>query len=760
MRSVSMKWLLFALFLEMFFQPCYSTHAIATKLAPQSDNSSNTISLKATSTVSDCITVEAVLLPRKPSAMLFGGYVADNYAVVKTTLSNHCANQQFILHNIYFDYSGWALSGVYAGISLPCTSDQPEATSPPSSQKTSEAPPSTTSGSGTSTPTLTSGGLTPSTGSVDSSSPNPASPSLAQNPANPCLPRTDIYTRGSRPGQVATVGALDIQDQEVEDSVFSPRNKVVQALTLIGTVAQGYAFIGSAGAAQGIGAYNTAFVGSLTKLWPDRRLDQEKFLLSLGYRTDQSTAIAKDDHGSYYAFFPIATFLIPDLKKIFLDDPAVFLNPAEAWLESGAIDPPTSADGMASAKSSRRKKEDLGTMRHFLMMLARAIPGNSGITPAQLLVELSSSCTKDECDICNHVAGCSSRVVAEKHLFAHASLNSAQIIARGVMTIDVECVPPTIDPVKFDDEKNGASLWTVTPPAATTPAGGGTSKPAAGGAGAAAKTAAGDVGAAAAPAGGGAATPTAGQKSLTGEITGKLLSGGTPSIVTITVPGVDSPKLTDYIVDKSLQAVSTKSSDSSLAFTLTLAKTLPPGSKLTFQVSRNAANCTTDTSTSSSTAGTSVPLISNKSDYIVTYGSTTPDPTITKVIMDNDSKTDAWQTPGKLSGTATGSDLNGGTIAVSALEIAGKTATVAVYIGAIAEVPKTSSATSLDFQLTLLKAVPDGSKITFIASTKSGENTLESKPLDYTVTKPTAAATKPAAKAAKPAAKAKPKPTK
>ena len=66
--------------------------------------------------VNECIAVEAVLLPHEPASKAFGGYVADNYAVVKTTVSNHCSDRQFILHDIFFDYHDWALSGVYEGL--------------------------------------------------------------------------------------------------------------------------------------------------------------------------------------------------------------------------------------------------------------------------------------------------------------------------------------------------------------------------------------------------------------------------------------------------------------------------------------------------------------------------------------------------------------------------------------------------------------------------------------------------------------------
>ena len=700
-----------ALVLMLLLQPSVSARAVAAKVA--AENSSNTIPMKATSTVSSCMTVEAVLLSHKPAAMLFGGFVAENYAVVKTTISNHCADQQFILHDIYFDYHRWVLSGVYSERSL-CKSASP-----------SESDENAALHTGSSASTPPTAGQTSPTGSGGSTE----ATHLDQKVTNQCSPTgpTDVYTQGSQPGQVATVGALDVEYQDVEDSEFSPRNKVVKALTLIGAVAQGYAFIGSGGAAMGIGAFNTAFVGSVTKLWPDRRQDQEKYLLSLGYRTDQSTAIAKDGHGSYYAFFPLATFLTPELKKLFVEGPAVFLNPAEALLENGV--------GRGdSGQSSKRKKGSTEALSSMLLTLTREIPPKEEISPAQLLFQLSSDCPGDYCPYKGDEL---TRVVAEKHLFANASLNSVQIVARGIMTVDVNSVPPIIDAVAFDDEKAGACPWTV--PAAAAPAAGaqGAAKPA--------------------PEPADTSNTSAAAKSLTGEITGKFLSNGVATVAEFSVPGAKDAKLNDYVVDKSLEAVSAKSSDTSLAFTLKLGtKTFPLGSKLTFQVSRTAPNGATDASTANSVAGTSTQLTSNKYVYTVSCGPNAGNPTITNVTMENDSKTDVWQTPGKLSGAAKGTDLSGGTIAVSALEIGGKTAVVGDYIGTIAEVPKTSSATNLDFQLNLLKAVPDGSKVSFVVTTKSGDTTLTSEPQIYTVTKPKAASAKSPAKKAKAPAKAKP----
>jgi len=751
MRSSSKKWMLLGMSLALACGQCQPARAASANSAKTPDNSSNTVPMQATSTVGSCVTVEAVLIPRDPAAKLFGGWVADNYAVVKTTISNHCPDQQFILHDIYFDYRDWSLSGVYPELSKPTPC-------PAAAQAASP-----TAAPGTVPPTAAPGTATPA--------PAPAPGDSPQKPATGCPAPAQEYTQDSKPGQVATVGALDVQDQLTEASVFSRRNLIVNGLVLVGTVAGGYAFIGSTAWTQGIGAYNSAFIPGFQKFWPDRRIDQEKNVLSLGYRTDQSTAIAKDDHGSYYAFFPLAAFLVPELKALFLSDPAAFLNPAEVLFDISGRHT-GSGGGMAKSFKSKSKKGSEESLRDFLLDIVAAIPGGSQPQSTdeaarrgqsvKLLLELAAPCTEQDCH--PYDKDTQQRILAEKFLFQHASLNAVKIVARGVMTVNVESIPPTIDTVTFDNEKDGSSLWTVQSAAPKPPAPNpsGVNPSAAGDPPAAGKTqrtaatpAQGSAPSAAASATPAPATPStaaaastssgAAAKDLTGVIAGKFLTDGTPAITAIAVPGADGAKLTDYIVDKSLQAVSAKATDTSLPFKLQLAKTLPAASTLTFQVSH---------STGDSSQGASAQTTSNKFVYTVTYAAT---PKIAKVTMDNDDKADVWQTPGKLNGTAAGTDLDGGTIAVSTLKVGGKDATLADYIGTLVEVPKSSSATELAFQLQLLKPVPDGSTLSFVVSKGTGAN-AQSDPKDYAVTNPAAAAKPPAATAAKPAATAN-KPT-
>jgi hypothetical protein len=105
-------------------------------------------------------------------------------------------------------------------------------------------------------------------------------------------------------------------------------------------------------------------------------------VLTYGYRTDQSTAIAKEANGSNYAFFPISTFLMPtDLKALFLSDPAVFLNPAEVLLDLGGGH---SGNGLGPSLTGRRNKVSSQIIQHrrrlrSLILLRRRAARTQGI---------------------------------------------------------------------------------------------------------------------------------------------------------------------------------------------------------------------------------------------------------------------------------------------------------------------------------------------------------------------------------------------
>lgn len=141
------------------------------------------------STVKEKIIVEAGLLTPASASQLFGGWVAEHFLVVQVTVGNQSRDQQFVLHDIFLDYSNWKLSGIYGD--------------------------------------------------------------AASDPLKSTRPLPD-YQSPTRRGQISSIGALEMQDALKQNSVFSRRNFIVNGLVLIGTSAGGFAFLGPSGFTQGV----------------------------------------------------------------------------------------------------------------------------------------------------------------------------------------------------------------------------------------------------------------------------------------------------------------------------------------------------------------------------------------------------------------------------------------------------------------------------------------------------------------------------
>ena len=175
----------------------------------------------AISTVKDNIVVSAGLLTQQSATQLFGGWVAEHFLVVQVTVGNQSREQQFVLHDIFLDYSNWKLSGIYGTQATPTSDDS--------------------------------------------------------------HPLQD-YQSGTQQGQISSIGALEIQEALKQNSVFSKRNFFVNGLVLIGASAGGFTFLGPEGFTQGVAGYSSAFLPALQKFWPDRRIDQQSNVLKYGFQ--------------------------------------------------------------------------------------------------------------------------------------------------------------------------------------------------------------------------------------------------------------------------------------------------------------------------------------------------------------------------------------------------------------------------------------------------------------------------------------------
>jgi hypothetical protein len=719
-----------------------------------------TTPLPAVATVNASITVEAGLLTHDSAKQLFSGWVADHFAVVQVTIGNHSRDQQFILQDVFFDYSRWALSGLY----------------------TSGVP------------------IKPQTSFQD-------------------------YQQGTKPGEISSIGALEVHDGLKSWSVFSPRNTLVNGLVLVGTTAGGFAFLGPTGFTQGVTGYNSAFIPGLQRFWPDRTIDQQTNVLKYGFQ--DKIVIAKEDPGKTYAFFPIDRFLSGGLADLYREDPAIFFNPAELFLDPNLpiIEPkpksgdatlaPAAADSSGSSghcgKHIWRQSDckQLISMKRRLLALIRSVPSNASLTEADILLDLTSPCqlsdlarksppgkasqnkpanegqpptSNDEksatesADVDQKVNATGSgsqtpedtcpyagdpkkltEIQGLKNLMSGASLNSVHIVVSGIMTVDVETIPAIIAGLSFDNESKGESFWSDLKDKQTGVISGryltngkpvitAIKLPASGvqkaGASQQTSTATSTTPVAKQPPKATSKTKTPVSSTTAGSnTTSSTASDGEAKPgadnTTSTSDTTSTPQVSGYI--SSLVAVQDGSTDSELHFSLQFKRQIPPGSTLTFQVvktsSKSVNNGTNGANTSETTS-------SMNYDYSVDYKATTPAPapaatapaaagtapSITTLTFKGETPA-TWGAAGNaIAGTISGTGLTDGTVEIKQITIPGESSSeVKDYVKPkdINSGTSGSNATTLNFTLTLSKAIPSGAELLFAVETKD-ENGKES----------------------------------
>ena len=263
-----------------------------------------------------------------------------------------------------------------------------------------------------------------------------------------------------------------------------------------------------------------------------------------------------------------------------------------------------------------------------------------------------------------------------KDIMAGLSLNTVRVVVSGIMTVDVELVPAVLTKVAFDSPSSGQKpIWEDT-----------TSK-------------------------------------HTGVIYGKYLTNGKPVISGIKVPSDTTATVEDYIDTTSLAAVPDKSTDSELHFAAQFKKTIPTGSTLTFQVSKSSSRSGNGAGANTQETTTSMSL-----DYSVSYTpSASTDSTKTKIaITVFDSPSDLLKA-GQVKGHLTGTNLTGQTIGIKSITLVnGTAADLKTYI-ATGSPANTSPSddTTLNFILSLKAGLPPNSKIVLSVTGKSADGATQ-----------------------------------
>lgn len=421
--------------------------------------------------------------------------------------------------------------------------------------------------------------------------------------------------------------------------------------------------------------------------------------------------IAKEDPGKVFAFFPIERLLTKGLAKVYREDPAIFLNIAELYLDP--------------SKLAHIKEKSLTNLVNQLVFqqlddgnfLSCTVKKKTKIGPdcvgkpefkARVLKDLFSSCYQGQWDPNNNKNGEQDCLLEHtpptkinngdptptpenelreirrvKDTIAGLSLNTIRVVASGIMTINVELIPAVLTKIQFDDPVQGTKpIWEDT------------------------------------------------DSKHTGVIYGKYLTNGKPLISSIKLALGSNATVGDYIDETSLAAVQEKSTDSELHFVVQFKKSIPNGSTLTFQVSRGSRKSTND----AGTANTQETTTSMALDYPVTYtpSSSSPSTKLTVTDLVFDPQADLLK-PGKVIGHFVGTNLDGATIAIKSIKLEnGTSGDRDTYVTGVS--PENVSGTNdsiLNFSLSLKKGLPPSAKVIFELTKKGADGasqTAESKP--------------------------------
>jgi hypothetical protein len=378
--------------------------------------------------VHDSVGVTAVLLTQPSVRRLFGREIADTYAVVELIISNRSADAAFVIHSAYIDTSQWALGGGTRGYSFD---------------------------------------------SAPSNDPD------------------EVARAGTHPNRIASVESRVARGQLLDAQLWSARNWTVRLLTVAGEMAAGYSFaFKETGIAKGISAFNGALVPGVAFAWPDGAVAQQNRISDFGYQTNK--IIGKQGSDIMVCFFPIDMFLSAPIRQLFLKSPGLFLSPyqilftpenGKVRMALGITDPDEEkenlrAKGRGKAKDEiqdkdkaaaqdkvkdkdTNRKPTLQELRDLHVCYSKMFEGprikkdskNRGLLDeGQDAIE--AACKRQLTD--------SPKALVELDYIGRFGLQNVAVYVDGIMTVDIDTVPASIDHVVFDTDATKADFWAAS----------------------------------------------------------------------------------------------------------------------------------------------------------------------------------------------------------------------------------------------------------------------------------------------------------
>lgn len=371
-----------------------------------------------TPTVNGSVGITAVLLTQGSVRRLFGKEIANTYAVVQLTISNRNPDAAFVLHSAYIDTSQWALGGGTGGFRDTNATPEPERS-------------------------------------------------------------------GSHSHRIDSAESRIARGQLLDAQMWSARNWTIRILTVLGSVASGYSFaFKETGIAKGIAAFNGNIVPGVAFAWPDGAVAQQNRISDFGYQTNK--IIAKQSSDIIVCFFPIDMFLSSPFRDLFLKSPGLFLSPYQILFteknapylqqlglsttpealrklhpcyskvfEASAPARKTSKDEMDSAKGKDGSSKNLPDAKKNEPGPVSNPPENVAHESLQDIVEakIVEKCAKDLNEEQNRQA------LVDLDYIGRFGLQNIGIYIDGIMTVDVDIVPGSIDQVTFEGDSSKADFW-------------------------------------------------------------------------------------------------------------------------------------------------------------------------------------------------------------------------------------------------------------------------------------------------------------
>ena len=459
--------------------------------------------IPATINVKDNVNIEAVMLPEEVAHRVFGKEVSEKYAVIEVNISNRSNQAGLIVQSLFIDLHDWGLAGPMG----------PE-------------------------------------GGNSSNSRN--------------------YQSNASPLDVSSVEYRIVRGEMLDHQPWTTRNAALRVIEVMGSLGTAFAFPFTRDVVTGIGAWNGAVVPGFEALFPDSMQAQMDRVSDYGFRDNK--VIPQQAADILVAFFPIKRFLTSDLRKTFLKNPALFFNPVLM-----ALDPKSRRDlyptlRLALAVGAKQPKDEeidakfaalLGEYAKIQGVVAtdtvqyqqdqaKVDRDNAAITQDKAAIEQDKSDPKpaqaviDQHNLAlpTHQAALAAdgpKVDTDQdklrgdwlplgqdplyNLLSTISLNNVHVVVSGIMTVDVDSIPPIVNSITCTGDSQPASIW-----------------------------------------------GSAGKRDCA--IHGSFLSNGTPVIAEATVLGITAG------------AVTAGSTDALLNIELTLTKAVPAKSPLTFQVTK------------------------------------------------------------------------------------------------------------------------------------------------------------------------------